>query len=101
MMKRILALSGFGIGIGLMVCSSPQMAMAQQRATTGAKATTAWTAPKTPWGEPDLQGMWPLNHLLSTPLQRQEKYGNRREMTDEEFAAAKKSADQRNTRFES
>jgi len=102
MIKRILTLSGISIGIALMVCSTPQIGAAQQRATTGAKPSSAsWTAPKTPWGEPDLQGMWPLNHLLSTPLQRQEKYGNRREMTDEEFAAAKKSADARNTRFES
>jgi hypothetical protein len=57
--------------------------------------------PKTPWGEPDLQGIWPLNHLIATPFQRPEKYGDRRLMTDEEFAAAVKSAHARNERFES
>jgi len=94
MIKRILALSG--IGIGLMLSSGPQ-ATAQQAAGNNAN----WTPPKTPWGEPDLQGMWPLNHLLSTPLQRQEKFGNRRLMTDEEYNAAQTSAEARNKRFES
>src|SRR5262245_11855090 len=27
-----------------------------------------WTAPRTPWGDPDLQGVW--NDATSTPLQR-------------------------------
>jgi len=94
MIKRILALGG--IGIGMLVCSAPQTALAQQPA-----AKAGWTAPKTPWGEPDLQGMWPINHLISTPFQRNEKYGNRQLMTDEEFAAAQTSAEARNKRFES
>ncbi len=55
----------------------------------------------TPWGEPDLRGMWPLNHLISTPFQRPERFGDRRFLTDEEFAAAQKSAQDRNTRFQS
>jgi hypothetical protein len=103
MIKRILALGGISIGIGLMVCSAPQTAVAQQRQqgqqSAGSKA--GWKQPMTPWGEPDLQGMWPLNHLISTPFQRPERFGDRRLMTDEEFAAAQKNAEARNTRFES
>ena len=96
MIKRILALGGIIIGIGLMICSVPKTAVAQQRA--GSKP---WTTPKTPWGEPDLQGVWPLTHLISTPFQRPERFGDRRFLTDEEYAAAQKSADARNTRFDS
>src|ERR1700738_5153600 len=29
-----------------------------------------WVTPKTPWGDPDLQGIWPLNNVGATPLQR-------------------------------
>jgi hypothetical protein len=29
-----------------------------------------WAPPKTPWGDPDLQGIWPLNYVGSVPLQR-------------------------------
>jgi hypothetical protein len=97
MIKRILALGGISIGIGLLVCSAPPAAVAQQ--TTGSNA--GWTPPKTPWGEPDLQGMWPLNHLIGTPFQRQEKFGDRRFMTEDEFAAAQKNVEARNKRFES
>src|SRR5688572_32481372 len=112
MIKRVLALGGISIGISMMVCSAPEAA-AQQRATTPAPqrggATAApqragakpWTPPKTPWGEPDLQGMWPLNHLISTPFQRPERFGTRRFLTEDEFVAAQKSAQDRNTRFES
>ena len=93
MIRRILALSG--IGIGLMLAP----VYAQQ--SSPRPATKTYTPPKTPWGEPDLQGIWPLNHLIATPFQRQQKYGERRLMTDEEYAAAQKSAEGRNKRFES
>ncbi|HLK46846.1 MAG TPA: hypothetical protein VKT49_01855 [Bryobacteraceae bacterium] len=66
-----------------------------------AQESKTYTPPKTPWGEPDLQGIWPLNHLIATPFQRQPQFGNRRLMTDEEFAAAQKRAQSRNQRFES
>jgi hypothetical protein len=81
MIKNILAFGGMSIGMGLMLCLAAEPVAAQQPA-----AKKNWTPPKTPWGEPDLQGIWPLNHLIATPFQRPEKYGDRRLMTDEEFA---------------
>jgi len=44
--------------------------------------------PVTAWGDPDLQGMWPIMHLISTQLQRQDRYGDRQYLTDEEWEAA-------------
>ena len=44
----------------------------------------AYSAPRTPWGDPDLQGMWPGN--VSAPLQRPADFGERATLTDEEFA---------------
>ena len=88
MARRILALA-------LMVCSTTAMAEAQQPAAK----RPAYKQPMTPWGEPDLRGIWPLNHLISTPFQRPERFGDRRFLTDEEFAAAEKSAEARNERF--
>ncbi len=46
--------------------------------------TKPWTPPKTPWGDPDLQGMWPGN--MGVPLQRPESLGTRTTLTDAEFA---------------
>jgi hypothetical protein len=45
---------------------------------------TAGPAPKTPWGEPDLQGIW--TDPYQTPLQRPAKFANKEFFTDEERA---------------
>ncbi|MSO29915.1 MAG: hypothetical protein EXQ48_03090 [Acidobacteria bacterium] len=49
-------------------------------------APAAQTGPvhKTPWDEPDLQGIWTRNY--ETPLQRPTKYANKEFFTDEERA---------------
>ena len=41
-----------------------------------------YTAPKTPWGDPDLQGVW--NDATSTPLQRPANIGEKGVLSDEE-----------------
>jgi hypothetical protein len=83
-------------------CLMSGISEAQQPAPTQRAASQrGWTAPKTSWGEPDLRGTWPLNHLISTPFQRPERFGDRLMLTDEEFAAAQKTAQDRNTRFQS
>jgi hypothetical protein len=45
-----------------------------------------WTPPRTPWGEPDLQGYWPSVAMLGVPLERPVNLGERATLTDEEFA---------------
>ncbi len=53
-------------------------------AGTAQAAARAYVAPRTPWGDPDLQGIWPGN--AGVPMQRAAGLGERRFMTDEEFA---------------
>jgi hypothetical protein len=48
-------------------------------------ASATWTLPKTPWGDPDLQGIWPSTHMLQTPFQRDPKLGTRAVLNDEEY----------------
>src|SRR5215831_1046378 len=105
MTKRILTFCALGDGTLI----SAQSVLAQQRAGTApaAQAAPAATAtkapyvpPKTAWGEPDLQGMWPLTHLISTNFQRSPNYGDRRFLTDEEFKAAQSAAAQRVERYQ-
>src|ERR1700719_5251820 len=43
-------------------------------------ASVPTPAPKTPWGEPDLQGIW--TDEFDTPLQRPAKYANREFFTE-------------------
>ena len=47
-------------------------------------ALKAWGPPKTSWGDPDLQGMWPGTDLLGVPLQRDPKLGTRAFLTDDQ-----------------
>src|SRR5262245_60179588 len=42
--------------------------------------------PKTPWGDPDIQGFWPGVEMAGVPLQRPARFGTRNTLTDEEFA---------------
>ena len=42
--------------------------------------------PRTPWGDPDIQGYWPGVESGGIPLQRPARFGTRNVLTDEEFA---------------
>ena len=61
----------------------------QQRPATASPNATpgggAWQAPRTPWGAPDIQGIWSSNTI--TPLERPAKYADREFLTDREVAA--------------
>lgn len=63
-------------------------------------AGDGWEHPETPWGDPDLQGMWPIYHLISVPLERPEEFGNRLEFTEEEIAEQRAMVQARNERYE-
>jgi hypothetical protein len=45
---------------------------------------SAYSPPKTPWGDPDLQGVWPGN--MGVPMQRPATFGDRATLTEDEFA---------------
>lgn len=66
-----------------------------------AQPSADWTPPLTEWGEPDLRGSWPINHLIGVPLQRDSTFGERLYMTDEEFAEEQSSVAARDERFQS
>jgi hypothetical protein len=72
----------------ILVGSTVAVAMAAVPAGSQARqADASWEVPKTAWGEPDIRGTWPLQHLTGTPLQRDPALGDRRFLTDEEMAA--------------
>ncbi len=105
MMKRVLALGSISLAVGFAQAPAPAPAKAKPAATAAkpaaaAKPAVPFVAPKTPWGEPDLQGIWPLNHLISVGLQRPARYNGKAMLTDEEVSKAQEALDQRNSRFE-
>jgi hypothetical protein len=48
-------------------------------------ATQRWTPPKTPWGEPDVQGYWTATDILGMPVERPVNLGEKAFYTDEEL----------------
>jgi len=77
------------IAIGVSVALGTLDAAAQQRRAEGA---AAWVAPKTPWGDPDIQGLWPSGDWRRVPLQRPENLGTRNELTPAEFEERERQA---------
>ena len=45
-----------------------------------------WRAPTTPWGDPDIQGIFTTDNELGVPFERPEQIGERQFVTDAEFA---------------
>ena len=50
-----------------------------------AQAPANYAVPKTPWGDPDLQGKWPGIELVGVPMQRAANLGTRNVLTEQEF----------------
>ena len=68
-------------GLGLVLGGLP--AVAHGQAERGAAAADAW---RTPWGDPDLQGVWTTDALRPVPLERPVDLGERAELSAEEHA---------------
>lgn len=49
---------------------------------SAAQAADSYTAPRTEWGQPDLQGVW--NFASNTPMQRPERFASQEFLTPEE-----------------
>ena len=73
------------ITLALVLASAVAAAVAAQQPTK-----TPYSPPKTAWGDPDLQGTWPSTDMVGVPFERPANFGERNEVTPEEFAARQK-----------
>lgn len=55
-------------------------------------SSSTYSVPRTPWGDPNLQGKWPGTEMVGVPMQRDESLGLRNVLTDEEFAERERRA---------
>ena len=79
-MARRFTTTGLAVAAAVLIVSVAVLAQAQQ-------APAGYKAPRTPWGDPDLQGIWPSTEMVGVPLQRPEGFGTRAFLTDAEFKA--------------
>jgi hypothetical protein len=68
-----------------------------QAAAGRAGAAAVWTPPRTPWGDPDLQGTYTNTYEQGTPLERPDQFAGRRleDVTGEELAAVRREIQRR------
>ena len=76
-------------GAALMAAAIPAILAAQRPAAN---------APRTPWGHPDLQGLW--NAATMTPLERAQQFGGRLTMTEDEAAKLEGAQKERTARLD-
>src|SRR5262245_3238774 len=74
------------VAILAIVILLPLSAYAQAQPAKAAPAAKTWTAPKTPWGDPDLQGTWTTDDCIVTPMNRAANLGDKLYYTEEELA---------------
>ena len=56
------------------------------RRKAAASSEVRWTQPKTPWGDPDLQGTWTSDDCIGTPMNRPANLGEKAYYTEQELA---------------
>ena len=79
------------VAVASVVALTVEPAFAQ---TPKAPSTSkTWTQPKTPWGDPDLQGTWTSDDCIGTPMNRPANLGNRLYFTEQELAQRQSQLD--------
>jgi hypothetical protein len=82
MTQQVVATTGaLALAVALVQLAPVTIEGQQSRGTP--PGSNAGPAPRTAWGEPDLQGIW--TYEFQVPFERNPKYGNREFFTDEEI----------------
>ena len=85
-------LSFFGaLAAVVVVASVPLAGQAARTAESPPAPTESWTE-RTAWGDPDLQGLW---RFTPTDFERPEEFAGRAFLTDAEYAAKRRAAEER------
>ena len=82
-----------GVIVAILAAVSPavvrlvaQTAPPSPKTTIASKApSTPWTPPRTPWGDPDLQGVWTSDSALRIPFERPAQFAGKAELSDTEY----------------
>ena len=85
------------VGLVASLAVAPMAGQRAPAATAPSKANRPWTAPRTPWGDPDIAGIFTTDDELGVPFERPDQFAGREFVTEEEFtqrlAQAQRQAD--------
>ena len=74
------------LGVAVIVATIALLIPVHAAAQGGSGSRDDRTASRTPWGDPDLQGVWTTDWERSVPFERPDEFGERAELTAEEIA---------------
>ena len=77
---------GFAAAGVLAVCVGAALAAVTASAQAPAAGDEPYSPHRTPWGAPDLQGIWSTGYI-ETPVERPDELGDQEYLTDEDIAA--------------
>ena len=81
------------LAVGLLAASGQTPASRPAAKSASTQSTSrAYVVPKTAWGDPDLQGLWPATDMINVPMQRPANFGTRNVLTDEEYKQREQAA---------
>jgi hypothetical protein len=83
-MKALRVIAILGVMVPLLTAGG--LAHPQPERSQGVSSPSRFVAPRTPWGDPDLQGTWPSGQMMEVPFERPAELGTRALLTDAEFA---------------
>jgi hypothetical protein len=86
-----------GVATVALFVSATVIPIAGQTQATARTAASSWTAPRTPWGDPDLQGTYTNTYENGTPFERPDEFAGRtlEDVTGEELVAIKRATQKR------
>ena len=82
MTRRLLMTISTLLASALTSVSRLSAGAARRKAAAGARQLVA----RTPWGHPDIAGVWSSDDMRGIPRERPGEFGTRRFLTDEEYA---------------
>src|SRR3712207_2597651 len=96
MTRRLVA--SFGLAVALAGVALTPLQLSGQSAAAPPLVITAYnagpafdyTVPRTPWGDPDIQGTWSSDDTSGIPLNRQQRHGTDLYLNDTDWAAREK-----------
>jgi hypothetical protein len=73
------------VALGITVSWAPVVAGQAAEKKSESAPAKAWKTPRTPWGDPDLQGLWPSLDMQGTPYERPIELAGKSVLSDDEF----------------
>src|SRR5262245_6765943 len=86
MSKRIWVSVSVLAAVVVIVSLTAATVAGQSKPAATATAGKPYTPPKTPWGHPDLQGIYTSDDYINVPLERPVEFGGRFHLTEKEMA---------------